>query len=64
MEVWGTFTRSERLGKLTLKGVENYVEVIIRSEAYIAMLKGVVEIGIEVQLWWKKEEGILNLEHI
>ena len=37
----------KKIGKITLKGVENYVELIITHEAYIGMLERVVEIRIK-----------------
>ena len=47
MEVGGTLTGSEILGRTPLKGVDTRVEVVIWGREYIGMLERVVEIGIE-----------------
>lgn len=47
MEVEGSLTGSERLGRPIVKGVDTWVEVVIRDEAYVGILERVVEIIIE-----------------
>ena len=61
MEVLGTLVGNKKIGKITLKGVENYVELITRREVNIGMLESVVEIRIKGSIVVKVRSSSLHI---
>ena len=63
MKVGGTFTRSERLGRPTLKELGIGVEGVIRIKSYLAILEWVIEIEIKGLIIMEEARYPISLEH-